>query len=300
MGIEPYRLGSSLTNRRVGIRFRETDRRVACAGGVRVAHWDGLKGRMTSWRLVVVIGAIAGLAALGSGCSGVTPGSSTTSGNSSATNSNSTTAPANAPSAPNAAANSGQRGDPAGQQAAANTVPGVAAAVPTTTASPDANAARIAPGTATELRLSGGDKVRVTVYGEDKISGEYQIDSAGLLSIPLAGSIQGAGLTKVELEQALTQKLKSEYLRNPRVTIEVISYRPFYVLGEVKSPGEYQFRSGLNVLSAIAIAGGATYRANNSTVMIQRFGSTELKEFPQSPTVLVLPGDVVRVPERFF
>ena len=71
-------------------------------------------------------------------------------------------------------------------------------------------------------------------------------------------------------------------------------------VGEVQKPGEYQFRSGLNVLSAIAIAGGATYRANNSSVMIQRSGSNELKEYPQSPTVLVLPGDVVRVPERFF
>jgi protein involved in polysaccharide export with SLBB domain len=258
---------------------------------------------MTFWRLLVVVGASAGLAALSSGCSGVSPGSSATSASSSPTASNTTTAAANAPNAPNAAGNSGQRGAPAGQQAAASAVtqaPSVTAAAPTTTATPDTNAAHVAPGTAIELRLSGGDKVRVTVYGEDKISGEYQIDSAGLLSIPLAGSIQGAGLTKVELEQALTQKLKSEYLRNPKVTVEVISYRPFYVLGEVKSPGEYQFRSGLNVLSAIAIAGGATYRANNSTVMIQRFGSTELKEFPQSPTVLVLPGDVVRVPERFF
>ncbi len=75
-----------------------------------------------------------------------------------------------------------------------------------------------------------------------------RIDSAGLLSIPLAGSVQGAGLTKVQLEQEMTQKLKSEYLRNPKVTVEVISYRPFYVLGEVQKPGEYQFRSGLNVL----------------------------------------------------
>lgn len=274
---------------------------------------------MTSWRLVVAV-AIAGLAALGSGCSGVSPGSSATSASSSETTSNSTTA-ANAagagPNAPATAANanastaastaekagSGQRGNTTAQQPAAPAAtqpPSVAAAAPAPTASPDPNAAHSAPGTTTELRLSGGDKVRVTVYGEDKISGEYQIDSGGLLSIPLAGTIRGAGLTKIELEQALTQKLKSEYLRNPKVTIEVISYRPFYVLGEVKSPGEYQFRSGLNVLSAIAIAGGATYRANNSTVMIQRFGSTELKEFPQSPTVLVLPGDVVRVPERFF
>jgi len=273
---------------------------------------------MTSWRLVVAV-AIAGLAALGSGCSGVSPGSSATSASSSATTSNSTTAAVpNAagagPNAPATAANpntstaaasvgSGQRGTATGQQPAAppaNAAPSVAAAAPTPAATPDANAAHSAPSTAPQLRLSGGAKVRVTVFGEDKISREYQIDSGGFLSIPLAGSIQGAGLTKVELEQALTQKLKSEYLRNPKVTVEVISYRPFYVLGEVQKPGEYQFRSGLNVLSAIAIAGGATYRANNSTVMIQRFGSTELKEFPQSPTVLVLPGDVVRLPERFF
>ena len=150
------------------------------------------------------------------------------------------------------------------------------------------------------LRLAPGDKLRVTVFGEDKLSGEYQVDSAGSLSLPLAGTIQGAGLTKPELEQALTAKLKSEYLRNPKVTVDVVSYRPFYVLGEVQKPGEYQFRSGLNVLSALAIAGGATYRASTSKVLIQRSGSIDMAEYQQSPTVLVMPGDVVRVPERFF
>src|SRR5205807_7918376 len=134
--------------------------------------------------------------------------------------------------------------------------------------------------------------LRVTVFGEDKLSGEYQVDSAGFLSLPLAGTIKGAGLTKPELEQALTTKLKSEYLRNPKVTVDVVSYRPFYVLGEVSKPGEYQFRSGLNVLSAIAIAGGATYRANNSIVLIQRAGTNEMVEYPQSPTIPVLPGVV--------
>jgi len=151
-----------------------------------------------------------------------------------------------------------------------------------------------------ELRLAPGDKLRVTVFGEDRLSGEYQIDNAGSLSLPLSGTIKGAGLTKSELEQSITTQLKSQYLRNPKVTVDVVSYRPFYVLGEVQKPGEYQFRSGLNVLSAIAIAGGATYRANPSKVLIQRSGSNDEKEFPQSPTVLVMPGDVVRVPERFF
>jgi polysaccharide export outer membrane protein len=163
-----------------------------------------------------------------------------------------------------------------------------------------ASAANSSPVSSAQLRLSAGDKVKVIVFGEDKLSGDYQIDTAGYLSLPLAGTIQAAGLTKPELEQALTTKLKSEYLRNPKVTVDVISYRPFYVLGEVQRPGEYPYRSGLNVLSAIAIGGGVTYRANNSTVLIQRSGTTEMVEYPQSPTIPVLPGDVVRVPERFF
>jgi protein involved in polysaccharide export with SLBB domain len=150
------------------------------------------------------------------------------------------------------------------------------------------------------LRLAPGDKLRVIVFGEDKLSGEYQIDNSGALSLPLAGTMKAAGLTQAELEQVITTQLKGQFLRNPRVTVEVLTYRPFYILGEVQKPGEYQFRSGLNVLSAIAIAGGATYRAATSKVLIQRAGSTEMTEYPQSPTVPVMPGDVVRVPERYF
>jgi polysaccharide export outer membrane protein len=150
------------------------------------------------------------------------------------------------------------------------------------------------------LRVAAGDKIRVTVYGEDKLSGEYQIDTAGEVSLPLAGTISVAGLTKPEMEQAVTAKLKSEYLRNPKVTVDVVTFRPFYVLGEVNRPGEYPYRTGLNVMSAIAIAGGATYRANNSIVLIQRSGTNDMVEFPQSPTIPVFPGDVLRLQERFF
>jgi len=112
--------------------------------------------------------------------------------------------------------------------------------------------------------------------------------------------LMAAGRTKPQLEAALTEKLKGSYLRDPKVTVDVVTFRPFYVLGEVQKPGEYPFRSGLNVLSAIAIAGGGTYRANTSKVYIQRFGSTALTEYAQSPTIAVMPGDVVRVPERYF
>ena len=84
------------------------------------------------------------------------------------------------------------------------------------------------------------------------------------------------------------------------MTVDVVSFRPFYVLGEVNKPGEYPYRSGLNVVSAIAVAGGATYRANNSIVWIQRAGTNAFAEYPQSPNIPVLPGDVVRLQERYF
>src|SRR5882724_4658900 len=155
------------------------------------------------------------------------------------------------------------------------------------------------PGTApsSEIQLEAGDKLRVTVFGEDKLSGDYQVNTAGYLSLPLAGSVKVSGMTGPELERALEERFKGPYLRNPRVTVEVLTFRPFYVLGEVSRPGEYPFRTGLNVLSAIAIAGGGTYRANMSKVLIQRSGSKEIREFPQSPSVPVMPGDLIRVPE---
>jgi polysaccharide export outer membrane protein len=180
-----------------------------------------------------------------------------------------------------------------------STTTSIGSSASTETSAP-ASTRKPASGSNVQLRFAPGDKIKVIVFGEDRLSGDYQIDAAGTVSLPLAGTVEVAGLTKAELEQALTAKLKSEYLRNPRVTVDVISFRPFYVLGEVKTPGEYAYRSGLNVLSAVAIAGGATYRANNSVVLIQRSGTTEFAEYPQSPTVPVLPGDVVRLIERYF
>jgi polysaccharide export outer membrane protein len=150
------------------------------------------------------------------------------------------------------------------------------------------------------MRLQAGDKIRVTVYGEDKLTGEYTIDPNGQVSLPLAGTIPAAGLTKPALEQSLAEKFKSNYLRDPKVTVDVATFRPIYVLGEVQKPGEYQFRSGLNVVSAMAVAGGATYRASNTRVLIQRSGEPSLKEYALDPSVPIMPGDVLRVPERYF
>ena len=149
-------------------------------------------------------------------------------------------------------------------------------------------------------KLQPGDKITVYVYGEDKLSGEYQLNQSGQISLPLAGTIEAKGLTQSELEQALAKKFRSEYLKQPKVTVNIASLQPYYVMGEVEKPGEFAYKSGLNVLTALAIAGGPTYRASRSTVQIQRRGETSMREYPISASVPILPGDVVKVPERYF
>jgi polysaccharide export outer membrane protein len=157
------------------------------------------------------------------------------------------------------------------------------------------------PGANGGIRLQAGDKLKVTVFGEDKLTGEYEIDPGGSLSLPLAGTVQAAGLTKPELEHLLSRKFSSaNYLKNPKVTVEILNFRPFYVLGEVEKPGEFPYRSGLNVMSAMAVAGGYTYRASRSYVYIQRAGEAGFSEYPISPTTPVYPGDLIKVPERYF
>jgi len=149
-------------------------------------------------------------------------------------------------------------------------------------------------------QLQPGDKIRVRVFGEDSLSGEYEIDQSGQISLPLAGTLQAVGLTQSELEQALAKKFRSEYLKNPKVTVTVSTLRPFYMIGEVGKPGEYPYKSGLNVLTAMAVAGGPTYRASRNTVQIQRRGENAMREYPLSSSVPILPGDVIKVPERYF
>jgi protein involved in polysaccharide export with SLBB domain len=158
----------------------------------------------------------------------------------------------------------------------------------------------LAAAAAAPPKLQPGDKIRITVFGEDKLSGDYQIDQSGQISLPLAGTLEAQGLTQTQLEQALAKKFRSEYLKNPKVTVTVTTLRPFYMMGEVEKPGEYPYKSGLNVLTALAIAGGPTYRASRSTVQIQRQGDTSMRDYPISVSVPILPGDVIRVPERYF
>ena len=167
-------------------------------------------------------------------------------------------------------------------------------------ATPEEQKALISDAASTSPNLQPCEKIKVTVFGEDRLSGEYEIDPGGNVALPLAGTVKAAGLSQHELEVALTKKFRGEYLRDPKVTVEVLSFRPFYILGEVARPGEYPFKGGLSVMSALALAGGSTYRASLSSVMIQHAGEAGFKEYPMSPTIPVLPGDLIRVPERYF
>lgn len=148
--------------------------------------------------------------------------------------------------------------------------------------------------------LQPGDKIKVIVFGEDRLTGEFEIDPAGFVSLPLAGTIKAGGLSKQQLEQTLTKKFRSEYLRDPKVTVDVSSFKPFYILGEVTKPGEYPYKGGLNAMSALALAGGTTYRASRSTILIQHPGESNFKEYPLSPMIPIAPGDLIKVPERYF
>jgi polysaccharide export outer membrane protein len=148
--------------------------------------------------------------------------------------------------------------------------------------------------------LGPNDRVRLKVYGEPDIGGEYEIDNTGQISVPLAGHIGAAGLTTKQLERAIAAALAKGIVRDPRVNVEVALYRPYYILGEVKKSGEYPYRLGLTVLDAVASAGGFTYRANEGKVFVRRAGSTAEETYSLDTPILVYPGDNIRVPERFF
>lgn len=159
---------------------------------------------------------------------------------------------------------------------------------------------RLRTAAAAPPRLQPGEKIRVTVFGENSLSGEYQIDPSGFISLPLAGTVKAAGLTQNDLAHELEASLRSGYLKDPKVTVSISEFRPFFILGEVEKPGSYPYSSGLNVMSAIATAGGTTYRASQATVMIQHPGEGEMHTYDASKSIPILPGDIIQVPRRYF
>ena len=151
-----------------------------------------------------------------------------------------------------------------------------------------------------EYRLGSGDKLRVIVFGEESLSGEFLISGAGKISFPLIGDIDALGKTIPEIQSSIETKLADGYLKQPKVSAEVLNYRPFYILGEVMKPGEYPYTNGLTVLNAVATAQGFTYRADKRKVFIKRAATDEEKAEALTPNTAVAPGDTIRIGERLF
>lgn len=151
-----------------------------------------------------------------------------------------------------------------------------------------------------EYTLGPGDKLRVIVFGEEALTGEFVVGDAGRVALPLIGEVQAAGNTIVQFQGIVESRLRDGFINEPRVSIEVQNYRPFYILGEVGKPGEYPFTNQLNVLNAVATAGGFTYRADTRRVFIRRANEEKETEVPLTSITAVAPGDTIRIAERIF
>jgi protein involved in polysaccharide export with SLBB domain len=168
-----------------------------------------------------------------------------------------------------------------------------ACASPPATCDPVASGAAEAP----EYRLGAGDRIRVTVFRQPNLSGQLQLDGQGYLAMPLVGEVAANRLTPRDLEDAIEARFREEdYLIDPHVSIEVLTYRPFYILGEVRRPGQYPYENGMTMINAIALAGGYTDRAQTATVIVKRADCT----FIAQADTIILPDEIITVPERFF
>jgi polysaccharide export outer membrane protein len=157
------------------------------------------------------------------------------------------------------------------------------------------------PPTNTAYTLGPGDQIRVITFGEQTLTGQFSVEDSGNIAIPLLGPIRVAGLTTHQVADAITSQLRDRNLiRNPSVSVEILSYRPVFVIGEVNKPGEYPFRPGMTMLTVVAMAGGFTYRAVEDTASVVRGLNGKPTEGRIGRDALLQPGDVVTVFERVF
>ncbi len=148
--------------------------------------------------------------------------------------------------------------------------------------------------------LGAGDRLKITVFNETDLSGDFEVNGQGFISLPLVGQVKVIGQTTVEVQTLLTQKYGKDYLVNPNISVEVTNYRPFFIIGEVNHPGSYPYVNGMTVINAVALAGGYTPRANHDRIKIKHGSDTSDQEQEVKEDSAVLPGDVIQVPERFF
>lgn len=148
--------------------------------------------------------------------------------------------------------------------------------------------------------LGRGDVLRVTVFGEEDLSGTFTIGDGGAISMPLIGKIPAAGKTLDQLDAALTAQFRNGYLTDPHVSTQITTYRPFYIMGEINVPGSYPYVSGMTVLTAVSLGGGFTYRADKTDIEIIRANDPAQKPVRATAKTPVHPGDIIRITERLF
>jgi protein involved in polysaccharide export with SLBB domain len=151
-----------------------------------------------------------------------------------------------------------------------------------------------------DYKLGVADKIRILVFNEPTLSGEFQVNANGSVAVPLVGDVPAVGRTTSDLNSDITAKLSDGYLRDPKVSIDVLTFRPFYILGEVNKPGQYEYSTGLTVLNAVATAQGFTYRAEKHKVFIKHPGDATETAVKLESGLQVSPGDTIRIGERYF
>jgi polysaccharide biosynthesis/export protein len=149
-------------------------------------------------------------------------------------------------------------------------------------------------------KLDAGDKLRVVVYGQEGLTNTYAIDAGGSITMPLIGSVPARGRTPAGLAAEITAKLRSGYIRDPSVAVEIESYRPFFILGEVAAPGQYPYVPNMSVESAVAIAGGFSPRARRDRVTLTHTDNSGPSRIEVPLGTPLSPGDTVLVGERWF
>ncbi|MTI46175.1 polysaccharide export outer membrane protein [Roseibium hamelinense] len=149
-------------------------------------------------------------------------------------------------------------------------------------------------------RLDSSDRLRIIVFGQDDLSNTYVVDQAGYISFPLIGNVAARGKTQIELGNEIARKLRQGFLRDPDVSVEVDTYRPIFVMGEVQNAGQYSYVAGMTVQNAIATAGGFSARAQQADVDITRQINGEILNGRVPISDPIRPGDTIYVRERYF
>jgi polysaccharide export outer membrane protein len=148
--------------------------------------------------------------------------------------------------------------------------------------------------------LDAGDRLRVVVYGQEGLTNTYSISAGGTITMPLIGAVPARGRTPQGLAAEITARLRNGFIREPSVAVEIESYRPFFILGEVQAPGQYPYVPNMTAESAVAIAGGFSPRARKDRVTITHSDASGTSRVIMPPGTPISPGDTVLVGERWF